>query len=746
VTAWTELFGDADPANDTSTGQCFVRVRDVGVTEILAPRDTVDSGTAIIPQATLHNSGTDTANFYAHFRIDAWTDSVLVDLMWPGEDRLIQSPSAWPGNAAGPMTVRCSTGWAVDPNPRNDTMSRGFFVRWPHFKDLAATAILSPGSAVRESATVTPSGIIGGSTTEPATFMAYFKICNAGGVVYEDSQPGLVNPGTTDTVDFLPWLAAPQGAYTDSLKVVADGDRNPTNDTASSMFQVMAGFHDVGVVSILSPADTIQTGPVTPTVIVKNYGSFPETFTARFRVTPGYIPTYYDSAVISGLAPDSSVVVAFPVWNASSGTHVSRCSLEVADIQPGNDWQEKTVFVESLQIPFGWYPMKDYPGGAAGKMVKDGGWLVYDPGTRLIFCAKGNKTAEFAAYYQVGDSWQALASIPLGLEAKATSKGGAGCSDGNGTLYATKGNNTLGFHQYAYAGNSWLQKKDVPIGVYGKKVKGGTSLCHALSQGQPWVYMLKGYKNEFWRYDPVGDTWDSLDMAPVGANLKWDKGSWIVYDGNHTIYAHKAKYFEFYAYDTDTDIWFDTLRPMPKPGATGDKKPGDGGCGAWDNGTIMAMKGNNTQQVWRYFAAQDAWIEQDTIPKGTSGKKVKAGAGMVSPSRGIFFATKGNKTLDFWRYRPATGTGVREQYTAALALPEGTELQVRPNPFSRTALVGVPSAAGALLLRVYDIRGNVVHEQVARAGWNNLDLTGAPPGVYFLRPGSANVCARLVKE
>ena len=24
---------------------------------------------------------------------------------------------------------------------------------------------------------------------------------------------------------------------------------------------------------------------------------------------------------------------------------------------------------------------------------------------------------------------------------------------------------------------------------------------------------------------------------------KWDKGSWLAYDGENTIYAHKAKYY-----------------------------------------------------------------------------------------------------------------------------------------------------------------------------------------------------------
>jgi hypothetical protein len=746
VTAWTTLFGDSDPSNDTAHGWCYVRLRDVGVTEILAPRDTVDSGSSIDPQATVHNFGNAVCSCYVFLTIGPWVDSVLLDDFNPGDDRTLTFAS-WPGNGSGFMTARCSTAWSLDHNGLNDTLSRTFFVRWPHFKDLAAGPILRPGSVVRESATVAPAGVISGSTIEPANFMAYFTICQGGPPVYQDSQSGVLQPGGMDTVTFATWVAAPAGDYADSLRVRVDGDRDPDNDTTSSSFHVVAGLHDVAVVAITSPPDTIYRGPVTPGAIVTNYGSSPETFTARFRITSGYSTVYDSTASVTDLNPDDSVQVAFPVWTAAVGSYLARCTLEIADADSSNNWMDKSFTVESLPTPFGWYPMKDVPLPPSGKQVKDGGWLAYDPGSQLAYCLKGNKTADFYVYFQTGDSWLARDSMPQGIEKKLPKAGSAGCSDGNGTIYATKGNNTLGFWKYSCTGDSWHQLKDVPLGYLKKKVKGGTSLCWAYSNGQPWVYMLKGFKNEFWRYDPAGDTWDSCAVAPVGSNVKWNKGSWIVYDGEHTIYAHKSKYAEFYAYNTDTDVWFDTLNGIPRPGSAGTKKTGDGSCAAWSDGTIMAFKGGNTRETWKYLVAGDTWIEQDTIPGGVNKKRVKAGAGMVCVGNGIFFATKGNKTMEFWRYRPAGGTGVREQYTTDAIMARPVAVAVRPNPFTRMVTIrfSSPLAVGASA-GIYDVHGRLVARRAVNDGSNTLDLSTLSPGVYFLRLDRARITARIVKE
>jgi hypothetical protein len=267
------------------------------------------------------------------------------------------------------------------------------------------------------------------------------------------------------------------------------------------------------------------------------------------------------------------------------------------------------------------------------------------------------------------------------------------------------------------------------------------------------VYLLKGTKNEFYRYDPVADTWNVLPDAPVGANIKWDRGSWLVHDGAGTLYAHKAKYHEFYTFGTESNTWSpDSLHAMPRLNANGkSKKCGDGGCAAWFDGTITALKGGNTQELWRYTVSTNSWTELDTLPSNGSSakkKKVKAGGSIASVGGNVFFAIKGNKTREFWRYHFVGGVGVRED-CAPVELPAGGQgLSVVPNPTTGYATVRLPSLfAASSCIRVYDIRGNLVMERPA-ASFLRLDCRSLTPGVYFVhaRNSHAQVTCRLVKE
>jgi hypothetical protein len=389
------------------------------------------------------------------------------------------------------------------------------------------------------------------------------------------------------------------------------------------------------------------------------------------------------------------------------------------------------------------------PSGA--KAVKDGGWLAYDAGsdagTGLIYASRGNKTPDFFSYDPVTESWEALAPWLPGIEGKVPGKGSAGCADGNGTIYATKGNNKQGFYKYEAATNTWTQKKDVPLGPSNKKVKGGTSLVWAYKGPVGSPYLLKGYKNEFWRYDVAGDSWNMLPDAPIGASQKWDKGSWITIEADpvHSpIYAHKAKYHEFYAYNTDTDAWEPTaLVGMPTAGSSGDKKAKDGSCGVgvFGTGLIYALKGGNTQELWqcKFTTDGNAWAEKETLPRGALKKKVKAGGSIVAVGNNLF-AFKGNKTDELWMYVPGADLyedAPRHDGVAAgkTAIAQGTSIQ--PNPLASGFAVlryGLPKA-GAAELSVYNVAGQRVMGQTlatGRSGSVSLDLRHLSNGVYLV--------------
>jgi len=410
--------------------------------------------------------------------------------------------------------------------------------------------------------------------------------------------------------------------------------------------------------------------------------------------------------------------------------------------------------VDAVTDTLGWQARAPMPTLPSGKKVKGGGWLTYDGGVDLVFGAKGNRRADFYAYVASGDSWYTLASIPLGSEGKLPKDGAAGFSDGNGVLYATKGNNTLGFWKYDAATDVWTQKTDVPLGPSNKKVKGGTDLVVTDSGGVKYVYLLKGFKNEFYKYFPLADTWHRLPDAPTGAHIKWDKGSWLAYDLQHTIFAHKARFHEFYSFNTLTDSWDSIpLKGMPLVGSGGkSKKSKDGGCATYHNTAVYALKGGHTQEFWKYIIAADSWTELEMIPRGTPRpKKVGAGADITtmpppSDRPGVpaeFPALSGDNTNSFWVYQtpgdgPRMGSAPnRDGVAAEMRRPDKPFLTFVPNPLSGrfvTLRYSLPGP-GPAMARVYDVTGCPVLPAAPianRDGTALLDLQSLNAGVYLL--------------
>jgi hypothetical protein len=331
----------------------------------------------------------------------------------------------------------------------------------------------------------------------------------------------------------------------------------------------------------------------------------------------------------------------------------------------------------------------------------------------------------------------------------------------------------LGFWRYSIAGDSWFQLTDVPAGPRGKKVKGGTDMVYVEKGGVGYVYLLKGYKTEFYRYNTLTQEWQTMPDAPYGYKEKWDKGSWLAYDGasDGYIYAHEAKYYDrtllqhyMFRYDLVADTWSrDTLAGMPLLGLHGGrirkKKAKDGSSGAFDNGRIFALKGGNTQQFYKYDIGQDAWVEMDTMPTfGSTGrrKRVKYGADIVAWGQGAFFALKGNKTNECWRYIEPVGFGSRPERSGVMAgrtgqVPVG--LTCAPNPFAGglvTVRYSLPHA-GPGIVRVLDITGREVLRRnlaPARTGALGLDIRHLSAGVYLVRldAGGYSATGKLVVE
>ncbi|MGB9741889.1 MAG: T9SS type A sorting domain-containing protein [bacterium] len=713
---------------------------DVGILRILAPGDTVDSASLVTPSCRVFNPSNGLGSFWTVCQIgDRYRDSVWTGELGPGDSATLTFRS-WRADTAGIITARFQTLLPGDLNPENDTASKKVFVKPPFFNDAAALAILAPVGMVLETTTVIPRGVIANLAPQPVTLKAFFEISFLGSPLYSDSITHHLNPGQTDTVSFAAWVATPAGTFTTFLWVSAPRDLNPENDRINSSVTVRTASHDVGTTAILAPLDTIPPGPVTPQAQIVNFGTFTEAgFQVLFTVHQSGTPVFTDSAIVTTIEPGDTALLTFRPWNAARGTYTVTCSTRLApDNEPANDRFTRTVAVRTLLHP-GWQELTPVPLAPANKPVKDGGALAYL--NNRVYVLRGYKTNDFLTYDIEQDSWLILDPLPAGSGGKPIHKGGALCADGSRYLYATKGYSTYSFLRYDAWLDTWETRKDVPPGPTGKPIKGGNYLTYVrLPQGE-YVYLLKGYKNEFWRYNVRADSWEALPEAPLGPSGKnsYKGGSFIVFDGTGTIYAVKGKYGEVFAFDVNTSQWLSTsFRPFPEAGMLGKKKKvKDGAGGVWWNNGMFCLKGGNTCEFWHFDPRlAEPWTELDTIPQlGTTGRKkrVKTGGGITGMGNGIFFALKGGKTSEFWCYQsPEAGPGITEKTRAADSLR--LTLKLYPNPATGFVTVLLPGAPRtSALITIYDPTGRARRQFSTSQSQFTIDLRGLAPGIYFLK-------------
>jgi len=721
---------------------------DVGVQRIVAPTGTVDSGATVVPRSWVANYGEDAASFPVTMSIGTgYSDTKPVTDLAPGDSALIMF-SAWTVTQRGIQTVRCSTDLTGDENPANDTLSGTFTVR---VTNVGVAAIVAPADTVDTGATVTPQARVKNYGTEAVSFPVRFRI----GSFYSDSQNvSSLAPGDSALVSFTNWNAAQRGTHAVRCTTALSGDVVRANDTLAGLVTVRV--RDVGVSGINKPIGTY--GPrevVTPTATIRNYGNVPAGFEVWMLVTdPNGSPYYSDSETIASLdAANNLVVNTFqPCTLRLLGDWSVKCSTALfGDNHPEND-----VKTAAFKTRSQWVEVKAMPAPPSYRQAKDGAWLAYDGGSDLIYAGKGNKSADFFSYNPLVNDWQKLRDIPLGLEGRLPRRGVCGAADGSRYVYMAKGNNTLAFWRYDILTDTWLQLANVPAGGH-RKVRAGAAVYVQIGDSG-YVYLLKGTTCEFYRFNVATWTWQTMLPAPAGSHSKWYAGSFLVFDGDHTIYAHKARYHELWAYDVLTGKWSGTkLNGMPFAGNAGRRrKSRDGGAGAWFEGGIYALKGGNTDECWRYDAAANTWVEFDPLPSlGSTGKarKVYAGGSMVNVD-GTLFALKGNKTLELWRYALASYVAPQPSRDGVLAAPASLgsgQLSISPSPLvSGFALLrfGLPKD-GSATVSVFDASGRLVQSPIAsRESPIRLDLRSLPAGVYLVRVEAAGLSAtqKLVIE
>jgi hypothetical protein len=204
---------------------------DVGVAAILAPADTVDSGTSLSPQVRVKNYGSEAATFPVFFRIGAYADSQNVANLAAGDSALVSLPP-WTALERGAHLTRCSTALSDDDHHSNDTLNGSVVVR---VRDVACVQILEPLDTIDFGTAVMPRAVVKNAGTITETFETRFAI----GAEYADTISRTLAAGGSQTINSAGWLAFTLGTLPTVCATMLATDMNPANDTTSDSIVVV---------------------------------------------------------------------------------------------------------------------------------------------------------------------------------------------------------------------------------------------------------------------------------------------------------------------------------------------------------------------------------------------------------------------------------------------------------------------------------------------------------------------------
>jgi len=258
-------------------------------------------------------------------------------------------------------------------------------------RDVGVSAIVAPAAIIDSGLTIAPACSVFNAGTAAVSYPVRMKI----GAAY-DTVVTVTNhqPGTVRYVTFPDWVAQPQGMVVVSCSTELNADVQPSNDRAWDSVDVRGPAHDVGVLAILAPRGSIDSGLVaTPKARVRNFGSATENFKTRF-----FIGSAYEDSVTTSLGPLAEDTLQFASWLASPlGLFITRCTtLLASDTNPANNLVQDSVRVSPLSgietpagIPARFVLDNADPNPFATKTVVRYGLPVAGPVNLRIYSASG---------------------------------------------------------------------------------------------------------------------------------------------------------------------------------------------------------------------------------------------------------------------------------------------------------------------------------------------------------------------
>ncbi|MEO0132127.1 MAG: choice-of-anchor J domain-containing protein [candidate division WOR-3 bacterium] len=760
----TTLPGDNNPTNDSVVRTLFVPYRDVAPVYIEAPEDTIPHA-GFIPRAVINNYSNYYINtpvelVIKYAGVPIWTDTNYVTV-FDSVSGMVFFPE-WQPPQTGTYEITFRTIFPYDLNPNNDEISKVFVVTSPTI-NISLVSIKSPTDTVQAGRTIYPRVRVKNNGNVPFTGSVTTDITNSTtkDIIYSStayiSIPLMPNEERTIVFDPCNQITDP-GEYYISSEVSVGGDIDTTDNRIGLSFRAFQNvYRDVGVARISEPTGRKSIGFLPTQVVIHNFGNTTEEFIVQLKIYPRNqsFPVYVSEATVE-LPRRTSQIIYFPNWAANTGTYTVRCTVLLdGDQQVSNNHRDTTVTVTEVQ-DYGWSSLAPI---SQTYRVKDGGALTYVP-QKGIYAFVGNKTNLFYHYNIENNTWTPKRSLPNGL---FVGNGASLCNDGENNIYAIVGNKTTKFLMYNIARDTWNELQDVPLRAPNSKkevkIAGGAGLAYVKSENGDYVYLVKGNNTtQFFRYKIAADTWDTLvaqiPLGPTG-KAKVKDGSAITTDGQYFIYLVKGgTVSEFYLYNVSSDTWINLDGiPTTFPNA---KKIGKGTALAYTITNfvpqIYALKGNS-YEFWRYNIQTNSWRACDNIINSPAyNKKVGAGAALTAVD-GTIYALKGNNTPDFFKYKPnpnMNDENILSLHTQKAITTEKTtelgqvSLNLNSNIVSTTLKINyTTTTATSLITKLYTINGQLVASFSSELTPANnsvltINLPKLPAGIYFVKLDADN--------
>jgi hypothetical protein len=297
VTCSTGLAFDERNKNDVVRVDVFVEhVLDAGVTDIIVPVGSVDSGRNVIPKARIVNFGPRREPVPVELRIGGFYRSTRTKTLESGEADTVHF-DVWPVTEIGLHMIRCSTMLGRDLNPANDFRDEWVEVNW---RDAGCIRIAEPTGVIRAGSIVRPTAWVRNFGSQPTRVPAVFR---AGPGYAEVRITDSLAPGDSAELQFPEFTIAP-GPLMVSCSTALHLDMHTANDR---LMQTVYGADRTVVLEPDSGCEVPAGGTARYALVCTNNGNAADTVDITwYNTRAGWVVELLDSTGTTPLSDHNS--------------------------------------------------------------------------------------------------------------------------------------------------------------------------------------------------------------------------------------------------------------------------------------------------------------------------------------------------------------------------------------------------------------------------------------------------------